>query len=103
LQGFEPARADWVVGLIGDQDPALMGAAWRAAMAFDSRRRLAEIRCPTLVVAGSKDTAVPLHHARMLHDGIAGSRLTVIDGADHALVWARPDDLTRQVDGFLES
>jgi esterase/lipase len=50
-----------------------MVSVWMAAMAFDSRRRLAEIKCPTLVVAASRDEAVPLHHAMMLHDGITGT------------------------------
>ena len=68
-------------------------------MAFDSRPRLAEIRCPTLVVAGADDDAVPLHHALMLRDGIPGARLAVVDGADHALIWARPEVLVEAVDG----
>jgi pimeloyl-ACP methyl ester carboxylesterase len=101
LKQVEPARADWVLRLIASQDSALMVSAWKAAMAFDSRPRLAEIRCPTLVVAGSKDEAVPLHHARGLHEGIARSQLVVIDGADHALIWARPDTLTQAVEQFL--
>jgi len=101
LKQVSKERADRVVGLIADQDPKLMASAWRGAMAFDSRRRLAEITCPTLVVAGSADEAVPLHHAKMLHDGIAGSQLVVIDGADHALIWARPDELVRVAEGFL--
>lgn len=70
-------------------------------MAFDSRRRLAEIACPTLIVAGSSDQAVPVHHARMLHDGIPGSQLVMIDGADHALIWTHPGELVRVVDEFL--
>jgi 3-oxoadipate enol-lactonase len=101
LKQVSKERADWVVGLIAGQDRALMSSAWRETMAFDSRRRLAEIKCPTLIVAGSKDDAVPIHHAQMLHDGIAGSQLTVIDGADHALIWARPDELLRVTEGFL--
>ena len=56
-------------------------------MAFDSRRRLADITCPTLVVAAANDDAVPLHHAKMLHDGIRGSQLLIIDDANHALIW----------------
>jgi len=95
LKHVKRERADWVVGLIADQDPQLMVSAWRAAMAFDSRGRLAEIRCPTLIVAGTHDNAVPFHHAKMLHDGITGSRLVMIDGADHALIWTHPDELVR--------
>lgn len=101
LKGVDAARAAEVVGLIADQDAALMVAAWRAAMAFDSRHRLRELACPTLVLAGADDAAVPLHHARMLHDGIPGSRLLVIDRADHALIWARPDEFTSVVEAFL--
>jgi pimeloyl-ACP methyl ester carboxylesterase len=94
-------RAAWIVGLIGSQDTTLMIAAWRAAMAFDSRARLGEIACPTLVLAGGADKGVPMHHARQLHEGIAHSRLVVIDGADHAMIWADPDRFAREVDAFL--
>jgi len=72
-----------------------------AAIAFDSRRRLPEIKCPTLVLAGSNDTAVPFYHAKMLHDGIKGSQLVVIDSVDHALIWQRPGEFVRVVEEFL--
>ena len=94
-------RADWVVGLIADQDLELMMSAWKETMAFDSRRHLAEIKCQTLVVAASTDQAVPIHHAKMLHDGITGSHLIIIDGADHALIWTHSDELVRVTDEFL--
>ena len=94
-------QADWLAGIMADQDRTLMVSAWRETMAFDSRRRLAEIRCPTLVVAGSNDRAVPIHHAMMLHDGIPGSQLVTIDGADHTLIWTYTDELVRVTDEFL--
>lgn len=101
LKKVTKERAAWVVDLIAGQDRALMVSAWRETMAFDSRRRLAEIKCPTLVVAAADDDAVPLHHAKMLHDGIAGSRLAVIEDADHALIWARPEELVKVTEEFL--
>ena len=79
----------------------LMVAAWNETMAFDSRQRLAEIASPTLVVAGSDDQAVPMHHAQMLHEGIRGSKLAVIAGARHTLIWTHPDELVRATDEFL--
>ena len=94
-------RADWLAGVMADQDGQLMVSAWRAAMAFDSRRRLAEIGCPTLIIAGSNDQAVPIHHAKMLHLGITDFQLVVIDGADHALIWTHSDELMRVTDEFL--
>ena len=96
-------RGDWLAHLMADQDRKLMASAWRESIAFDSRRRLSEIRCPTLVVAGSNDQAVPIHHAQMLHAGIPGSQLVMIDGADHALIWTHPDELMRATDKFLTS
>lgn len=94
-------RTDWLAGLMAGQDARTMASAWRDAMAFDSRRRLAEIACPTLVVAAANDQAVPVHHANMLHNGIPGSRLVLIDAADHALIWTHPDEVARATEEFL--
>ena len=95
LKQIPKEQAVWVANLIastwGQADSKSIAIAFREAMAFDSRSRLREIRCPTLVIAGSDDKAVPLHHASMLHNGIAGSKLVIIEGADHALMWAHPD------------
>jgi 3-oxoadipate enol-lactonase len=94
-------RAEWLAGLMADQDRRLMVSAWREAMAFDSRGRLSEIKCPALVVAAANDQAVPVHHAQMLHDGIPGSRLVIVDGADHTLIWTHADELVRVTEEFL--
>lgn len=93
--------AAWLAGLMADQDRDVMISAWRDAMAFDSRPSLAEIGCPVLVVAGASDRAVPIHHAKMLRDGIPGSRLAIIDGADHALIWTHPAEFAQKTAEFL--
>jgi len=103
LKQFGKERAESMAALIADQDTKLMLTAWKEAMLFDSRRRLGEIKCPTLIVAGTNDTAVPFHHAKMLHDGISGSQLVVIEGGDHALLWARPDEFARIAEEFLSA
>lgn len=55
---------------------------------FDSRERVGQIKCPTLIVAGGDDASsvagrVPLDSARTLHRLIEGSALAVIDGGFH--------------------
>ena len=102
-KGLGRKRGDWLAAMIASQDRSLMLAAWTETMMFDSRLRLGEIKCPTLVIAGSNDDAVPIHHARMLHTGIAGSRLVVIVDADHSLIWTHPDDFMRAADEFLDA
>jgi pimeloyl-ACP methyl ester carboxylesterase len=100
---LDQERANWLAGLMADQDRTLMLTAWKETMVFDSRKRLAEIRCPTLVIGGSNDQGVPIHHAHMLHDGIPGSQLVMIDGADHALIWTHTDEFLHAVDEFLRA
>lgn len=91
-----------IMKLISEQDSKIMIAEWKDAVAFDGRSQLKDIKCPTLIIAGTKDTAVPLHHSKMLHAGIAGSELVVIEGADHALIWANPDKLLDATTKFLQ-
>src|SRR6266540_525898 len=100
---IDQERAKWLASLMANQDQALMLTAWKETMAFDSRKRLGEIRCPTLVIAGSNDQGVPIHHAKMLHDGIPDSQLVIIDGADHALLWTHTDEFVRVTEEFLGS
>ena len=96
-------RSDWLIALMANQNRDLMLLAWNETMAFDSRHRLSEIRCPTLVVAGSNDRAVPLHHAQMLHNGISSSSLVVVEGAGHALIWTHTEDFVRLTESFLRA
>jgi len=103
-QGLKDVSADRrnaLMAIMARQDRTLMTTAWRAAMAFDSRPRLREIRCPTLIIAGANDSAVPQHHADMLRSGIAGAELSVVQGAGHALIWTHPDELVRRSESFL--
>ncbi len=95
-------RSDWLVGLIAAQNLNLMLSALRETLIrFDSRPRLREIKCPTLIVAGSLDRG-DVRQAKMLHDGISGSHLTIISNADHALIWAHTDEFVRSVEEFLK-
>lgn len=95
-------RAHWLAEMMGNQDQRLMLFAWEAAMAFDGRPRLPEIRALTLVISGSNDKAVPIHHANMLHERIPHSQLVIIEGADHALIWTDADKLVSITKAFLD-
>jgi len=50
---------------------------------FDLSDRLATITAPTLIVSALHDIATPVEHQAALAAGIAGARLTVLDGAAH--------------------
>jgi len=80
-----------------------MVAAVEAMKAFDSRSWLQPIACPTLVIAGAEDTAVPLAHAHRLVQGIPGTQLRVVDGAGHTLISAHTDIFVQVVEACLAS
>lgn len=62
--------------------------------------RLGEIGCPTTVLVGSEDHPL-VELAPALAEGIAGSALTVIDGAYHSPQLTHPEQWRRAVEGHL--
>ena len=89
----------------GNRDPKLL-AAIRALMeplraegiAFaqlalasrpDSTPLLSKISCPALVVAGEKDSIIPLEESGIFAAGLRDGRLEVVEGAGHMLSWEK--------------
>ena len=72
-------------------DSEALAAACRTLVTHDTRTRLAEISCPTLVAVGEHDEETPPSYARVLHEGIPGSRLAVVPGAGHLANLEAPD------------
>jgi 3-oxoadipate enol-lactonase len=101
---FVAARPDAVarcVAWLRDNDALGYAAACRALATFDARARLAEVRCPTLVVAADRDQATPVAMAEVLASGIPGAELAVLGPSGHLVTEERPADLERAVLGFL--
>ena len=65
--------------------------------------RLGEIRSPTLVVTGDRDTPGNRAGSESLAKGIPGARLVVIPGADHAIPIGWAKELNEAVVTFLGS
>ena len=49
----------------------------------DSRSSLGAIHCPTLVLVGNEDALTPVSVARTIADGIAGSKLEIVQECGH--------------------
>jgi pimeloyl-ACP methyl ester carboxylesterase len=78
---------------------ALAGLAARA----DSTPSLREIRVPTLVVCGEEDSITPVADSEVLHRGIAGSRLVVLQRAGHLSNLEKPGVYNQALTAFLAS
>ncbi|HET7458450.1 MAG TPA: alpha/beta fold hydrolase [Gemmatimonadaceae bacterium] len=119
--GPEALAERMIVGMVGkrtrERSPALVESVRRmlasvpvegavgaleAMMARpDSTPLLATVDVPTLVVVGDEDVLAPVREARVIHEGIRGSRLEVIAGAGHVSNVERPAAFNHVVREFL--
>jgi pimeloyl-ACP methyl ester carboxylesterase len=67
----------------------------------DSRRSLAAVTVPTLVVCGAEDTLIPKAESEALRDAVPGARLALIAEAGHLPNYERPDAFNDVVRAFL--
>ena len=63
---------------------------------------LNKINCPTLLIWGTKDTAVPLKRAYELKDLIKNSKLITYEGATHYAYLERKEDVINQIKAFIK-
>jgi pimeloyl-ACP methyl ester carboxylesterase len=101
--------------ILGDAEPAPWIAKWKARPEDQVRHiyatlvdredlhdRLGEIACPTLVIHGTADAAIPLAKATALCDGLPRCRGVIpIDGGGHAVNLTHPGPVTAALRDFL--
>jgi pimeloyl-ACP methyl ester carboxylesterase len=79
--------------------------AWFALAAAGGRyyggSRYRDIRADTLIMHGTADTVVDPRNSTVLAEGIADSRLVLLEGLGHLFFWERPDVFVEEVTRFL--
>ncbi len=88
---------------IASADPRAYRAAMRCLGLFDSRKRLGEIKVPTLVISGADDSTVPLERQALLAELIPGARQVIIPKAGHAPAIDQAETFNRYLLEFLSS
>jgi pimeloyl-ACP methyl ester carboxylesterase len=61
------------------------------------------ISVPTLVLWAGLDRHFPVVHAERLHKTIPGSRLSILDNAEHWMAWHRAEEVAGRIKDFLSS
>jgi pimeloyl-ACP methyl ester carboxylesterase len=69
----------------------------------DSRPFLADIRCPTLVMAGKHDVIMPLEVLRELAEGIPGARFEILEDCGHMAPLEKPAEVAALLRKWLGS
>jgi len=73
-------------------------SSWTTDFRADCRR----VDVPALLVHGSADRILPLAATSApLHARLRGSRLVVVDGAPHGLIWTHAEQVNRELLAFL--
>jgi 3-oxoadipate enol-lactonase len=78
-----PEVVDGIRGLIRTTAPLGFIGCSRAIQRLNTTDRLGEIRLPSLIIVGEQDMGTPVAAAEVIHQGIAGSKLVVLDPAAH--------------------
>jgi pimeloyl-[acyl-carrier protein] methyl ester esterase len=86
----------------GDPEPGVLRATLSLLAATDLRADVRGIAQPVLVVAGARDTLVPIAACRWLAAAVPDGRFAAVDGAAHAPFLSHPGAFDRAVTSFVD-
>jgi pimeloyl-ACP methyl ester carboxylesterase len=101
LPTFPPTLAPLLLRDALRAGPAQLWGASRDLLASDLRGNFPRISTPTLIVWGDRDGLLPVELAHELHEQLPGSRLHIVEGTGHNVMWEAPDEFNRVVLDFL--
>jgi 3-oxoadipate enol-lactonase len=79
-----PGHVAEIRAMIESNSPAgIAGTARGLALRRDAADLLPAITCPTQIIVGERDTATPIHEARIMFERIPGAKLAVLRNAAH--------------------
>ena len=95
-----PENRAYVEDVVGRMNHDYFNRTWKAATSMESRGRLCEIKCPTLILIGDHDT-LTARQQPFIHRSIAGSRLVTISNAHHGTNLDNPEQVEQEINCFL--
>jgi 3-oxoadipate enol-lactonase len=97
-----PLTMEWVADMIRSTHPDGYVGAIAAIQKLDHVEALARVACPTLVIAGAHDNAVPPEAALALCTAIPNARYELLRQVAHIGNVEQPALFTELVGGFLQ-
>lgn len=92
-----------VAGMIRSTPVAGYVGCSHAIFQINLTARLAEIRCPSLVIVGQDDPGTPVAMAEEIHHALPGSKLTILPAAAHLSNLEQPEAFDRALADFLDN
>ena len=101
FRAAEPAATQAIRSTLLRNDPAGYAASCAAVAGVAWQDRLAQIACPTLVIAGARDAGAPPAMGQAIAERIPGARMEVIANASHLSVLETPAAFDALLNAFL--
>jgi len=106
LDYYDKFKDDGMVAEYNKEDDPINYLRWaefaiRDGTYADTRDRLAELRCPVLVLHGELDEQYPVAHARLFKERLPRCRLEILPGRGHVLFFEAPELVGQAVLSFL--
>jgi pimeloyl-ACP methyl ester carboxylesterase len=103
-----PGPGAWAMGgtlrLMQRQKPGVLHADFAACDGYRAGlERAAQLKCPALLLLGRLDAMTPARSGRELARAIPGAWVKVLDGAGHALMAEKPDEVLDALAEFLRA
>jgi pimeloyl-ACP methyl ester carboxylesterase len=98
----QPAIIQQMIKISDARDPSSTFRAAQGLATFNIKKRLKEIKIPTLIANGEDDQVVPLSAARYLEKNIKGAKLIVIPKGRHMSIIEKADQFNAAVLDFLK-
>lgn len=80
--------------------PHVAGELWRTAGTLDLRDVARGLRVPALVIGGTRDRVLPIHHSRRLAATLADVELMELTDVGHVSMLERPDEVSAALSDF---
>lgn len=94
-------KVEWLRALALEQDARAVAYTWAAWPAVDLRRRLGEVRAPSLVIAGMNDLFTPPYLARAVAEKLVEVELEVWEETGHFPFLEDPVRFNHRLEAFI--
>jgi 3-oxoadipate enol-lactonase len=101
FRAAEPAATQAIRAVLLRNDAAGYAASCAAVAGVAWQDRLAQVRCPTLVISGARDAGAPPAMGQAIAERVPGARMEVIADASHLSVLETPAQFEALLRAFL--
>src|SRR5262249_49128017 len=96
-------KAPILAALINAPHFSVLGDSLDSISDFDGTAAYRALRrTPTLIMCGTVDWILPLHHSAAMAAGVSAAEFVDVPGAGHMLMLERPDVVNDRLDALLE-